>query len=267
MTAPRPAVAAVVITHGPHEDLPACLAAAAEQADELVVVANLPGRIEGLPAGATVVTQPKPVGYAANANAGVAATRAPYVVIANPDAVARPGAVETLVAFAEAHPRCGIAGPGLVYPDGSWQASRRSFPTVGGTVVRRTPLRLLFDPKKWQRRHYLLDDRPDEPVRADWLLGGFLLLRRQMLDDIGGMDAGFRLYGEDIDLGYRAAEAGWERWLVPAAVVQHRYGAVIDERFLSLRTWWHLRGMVRFVRKHPRSLLGRSGTRGRRGGT
>ena len=252
-----PRVAVVVITHGPHEDLPACLAAAAEQSDELVVVANLPGPIEGLPAKARVITQPRPQGYAANANAGVAATTAPYVVVANPDAIARPGAVATLADFAAAHPRAGVVGPEMVYADGSWQPTRRSFPTVLGTLVRRTPLRLLFDPKRWQRKHYLLDERPTEPVQGDWLLGGFLLLRREMLDEIGGMDAGFRLYGEDIDLGYRAAKAGWERWLVPAATVQHRYGAVIDQTFLSRRTWWHLRGMVRYVRKHPASLLGR----------
>ena len=220
-------------------------------------MANLPGPTEGLPATAHVITQPTPQGYAANANDGIAATSAPYVAIANPDAIAQPGAVETLVAFAEQHPRAGVIGPTMVYADGSWQASRRAFPTVLGTIVRRTPLRLLFDPKKWQKKHYLLDDRPTVPVQADWLLGGFLLLRREMVDDIGGLDAGFRLYGEDIDLGYRAAQHGWERWLVPDALVQHRYGAVIDQKFLSMRTWWHLRGMVRFVRKHPESLLGR----------
>ena len=46
-------------------------------------------------------------------------------------------------------------------------------------------------------------------------------MRRSMLDELGGLDAGFRLYGEDIDLAYRAAKAGWERWYVPDAVVRH----------------------------------------------
>jgi GT2 family glycosyltransferase len=125
---------------------------------------------------------------------------------------------------------------------------------VLGTAVRRTPLRWAFDPKTRQRGHYLLDERPEEPVEADWMLGGFLLLRRSMFDELGGLDEGFRLYGEDIDLAYRAAKAGWERWFVPGAVVEHAYEAVIDERFLTRRTLWHLRGMVRFVRKHPERL-------------
>ena len=79
-------------------------------------------------------------------------------------------------------------------------------------------------------------------------------MRRSMLEEIGGWDAGFRHYVEDIDVAYRAAQAGWERWLVPEAVVHHAYAAVIDKRFLSRHTLWHLRGMARFVRKHPERL-------------
>ena len=157
--------------------------------------------------------------------------------------------------FADAHPRCGIAGPAMLWPDGTPQPSRRRFPTVLGTLARRTPLRLLRPPYERQRAHYLLDERPQEPVQADWMLGAFLLQRRTMLEAIGGWDGGFRHYGEDIDLCYRAAKAGWERWYVPAAVVRHDYAAVIDRRFLTRHTLWHLRGMLRFARKHPERLL------------
>jgi GT2 family glycosyltransferase len=122
-------------------------------------------------------------------------------------------------------------------------------------LVRRTPLRLVFPPLARQRRHYHLDEQPTEPVQADWMLGAFLLQRRAMLDELGGWDGGFRHYGEDIDLCYRAAKAGWERWYVPEAVVRHEYAAVIDRRFLTRHTLWHLRGMLRFVRKHPERLL------------
>jgi GT2 family glycosyltransferase len=165
-------------------------------------------------------------------------------------------AVAELVCFADAHPRCGIAGPLIRWPDGRWQPSRRRFPTVGATLVRRTPLRRLFPPLERQRRHYGLDGGPPpEPVQADWLLGAFLLMRRTMLDELGGWDAGFRHYGEDIDLAYRAMQHGWERWQVPAAVVVHDWAQVIDRTFLSRHTLWHLQGMLRFVRKHPERLL------------
>jgi len=81
-----------------------------------------------------------------------------------------------------------------------------------------------------------------------------MLLRRSMLEELGGLDAGFRLYGEDIDLAYRAAKAGWERWYVPAAVVRHEWKRETDTRFLTRRTLWHWRGIARFVRKHPETL-------------
>ena len=64
------------------------------------------------------------------------------------------------------------------------------------------------------------------------MLGGSLLLRRAMLDELGGYDAGFRMYGEEIDLCYRAAKAGWERWYVPQAVVRHRWDALTDQTLL-----------------------------------
>ena len=246
-------VSAVVVTHGPEPGVDRCIASLAQQVDELLAIANLPVELE-LPSNGRLVVNARPGGFAANANRGIAETSGDYVVLANPDTVAAPDAVRILREFADEHPRCGIAGPQLRYPDGRWQPSRRRFPTVRGTLVRRTPLRYVAQPFERQRDHYLLDERPAEPVQADWMLAAFLLLRRQMLDELGGLDERFRLYGEDIELCYRAAKAGWERWYVPAAVVTHAYAAVIDRKLLTRRTLWHLRGMARFVRKHPERL-------------
>lgn len=247
-------VSAVVVSHRHARELERSLPALTPQVDELVVIANLPGSVETVPRGVRVLENPQPLSFAANVNVGIAATVGEYVLVANPDAVPESGAVASLVAFADAHPRCGISGPQLLWPDGGWQPSRRRFPTLRGTLVRRTPLRLLFPPFERQRLHYGLDERPEQPVQADWLLGAFLLMRRTMLAELGGWDGGFRHYCEDIDLCYRASKAGWERWYVPDAVVRHTYAAVIDRRFLSRHTLWHLRGMLRFVRKHPERL-------------
>ncbi len=248
-------VSGVVVSHGHAAELAELLPALAPQVDELLVVVNVPERLPQLPANARALENSEPRSLAGNVNAGIAATAGDFVVVANPDAVPKPDAVGVLREFAEAHPKCGIAGPRMVYSDGRWQPSRRRFPTVTGTLVRRTPLRRLFPPLEHQRRHYALDERPTGPVQAEWLLGAFVLARRAMLEELGGWDAGFRHYGEDIDLCYRAAKAGWERWYVPAALVRHEYAAVIDQRFLTRHTLWHLRGMLRFVRKHPERLL------------
>jgi N-acetylglucosaminyl-diphospho-decaprenol L-rhamnosyltransferase len=247
-------ISAIVVSHDQADALARCVGALLPEVDELLVVANTPSSAPALPDAIGVIQNDQPRGFAANANAGIARSRGDAVVVANPDAVPHPGAVATLADFMAGTERCGIAGPRLVYPDGRWQPSRRAFPTVSGTIVRRTPLRLVAGQHQ-QRAHYLLDERPLHPVRADWMLGAFLLCRRTMLNELGGFDDGYRLYCEDIDLSYRAARAGWERWYVPAAVVEHAYAAEIDRRFLTRRTLWHARGMARFVRKHPERLL------------
>ena len=247
-------ISGVVVSHGHARELEASLPKLAPQVDELVVVANLPNSLPADLQGARVIENERPRSYAANLNAAFARTAGELIAVCNPDAVPAPDAVRILADFMQSTPRCGIAGPQMFDPDGEWQPSRRRFPTVMGTVVRRTPLRRAFPPLERQRAHYLLDERPTEPVETDWMLGGFLLLRRTMLDEIAGYDPGFRMYGEEIDLSYRAAKAGWERWYVPAAVVRHRWDRLTDERFLTRRTLWHWRGMFRFVRKHPERL-------------
>jgi GT2 family glycosyltransferase len=247
-------VSAVVVSHGHRDELATSLPALLTQVDEAVVIVNIPGSEPEDPAGARVVVNSEPRSFAANINAGAAATSGELVLVANPDTVAEPGAIAELRAFMAGRPRCGVAGPQLMDPDGSWQPSRRRFPTVRGTIVRRTPLRRLRPPLEHQRAHYHLDERPSEPVPADWMLGGFLMFRRTMLDEIGGFDEGFRMYGEEIDLCYRAAKAGWERWYVPSAVVSHRWDAATDKSFFTRRTLWHWRGILRFVRKHPERL-------------
>ena len=250
-------VAAVVVSHGAGDaaHLPRSLPALLPQVDELVLVANIPGSAgDRLPDGVRVIHNERPLTYAANANLGIAATTGDYVIVSNTDVVPEPGCVAALVEFAETHARCGIAGPKLLNPDGSMQASRRRFPTIANTLVRRTPLRRLFPPLEWQRRHYMLDEPVEQPLQVETLLGAFLLCRRTALEQIGGWDPGYRHYIEDIDLTYRAMKAGWERWWVPQAVAHHEWQRESDRRFLSRMSWWHTRGMVRFLRKHPERL-------------
>ena len=251
-------VSAVVVSHGHAEELGRLLPALLPQVDELVVVANTPGSAAGVPEAVRVLENPRPLSARSEREPRdrgdgrrVGALREPGHA---PGAGRgrRPALTPRRRGRAPASSARSCAGR-----TGRWQPSRRRFPTVGGTLVRRTPLRRLRGGAYAQRDHYLLDERPSEPVQADWLLGAFLLQRRELLDELGGWDAGFRHYCEDIDLCYRAARAGWERWYVPAAVATHDYAAVIDKRFLSRHTLWHARGMARFVRKHPERLLAR----------
>ena len=248
-------VSAVVVSHGHARELELLVPALEPQVDELVVVANTPGSAPSrLPQTVRVLENARPLRLAENINLGVAATTGEWVLFANPDVVPEAAAVAALRGFVSKRSRCGIAGPRTLWPDGRWQPTRRSFPTVRGTIVRRTPLRRLFPPLERQRAHYHLDEDVAEPVEADWLLGAFLLLRRAMLVELGGFDEGYRHYVEDIDLCYRAMRAGWERWYVPTARVTHDWAQVTDRAFLSRNSLWHAQSMARFVRKHPETL-------------
>ena len=177
-------------------------------------------------------------------------------LFANPDVVPDAGAVAALArvrarrASAAASPgrgRCGRTARGSRPVAGSRRCAARS--CAGRRSAR------LFPPLERQRDHYLLDEDVDEPVEADWLLGAFLLMRRAMLDELGGWDEGYRHYVEDIDLCYRAMRAGLGALVRPAARVSRTTGPRSRDRsFLSRHTLWHARSMARFVREHPETL-------------
>ena len=248
-------VSAIVVSHGHAAELERSLPALASQVDDLLVIANVPGSVGAVPEGVRVLENERPLSFAANVNVGITATTGEYVLVANPDAYPEEGAIAELVRFADAHPKAGLVGPLVLWPDGTWQPSLRRFPTVLGTIWRRTPLRLLRRPYDHQVSHY--GTKPSEPVQGDWLLGGAcLLMRRWMLEQLGGWDGGYRHYVEDIDVAYRAAQAGWERWLVPDAVVRHDYAAVIDKRFLSRHTLWHAARNAALPPEAPRAAAG-----------
>ena len=165
----------------------------------------------------------RPLSFAANINLGIAATNGEYVLVANPDAVPEPGAVPALAAFADDRPRCGIAGPRMLWPDGSWQPSRRRFPTVA-RHARPAHAAAAARPtvSSTSASTTCLDER-SRPSRSKGTGCSVpsCSCGERCSSELGGWDAGYRHYCEDIDLCYRAAKAGWERWYVPQAVVSH----------------------------------------------
>src|SRR5205823_5141273 len=128
--------------------------------------------------------------------------------------------------------------------------SARRFPTPLATVVRRTPLRLIVRNSAAERSHLMLDEDLEVARDVDWLLGAALAMRSEALESVGGLDDGYRLYCEDIDLCWRLRERGWAVRYLPYATVEHRLDELTRRRFLTVRTVWHWRSMVRFIRHH-----------------
>jgi hypothetical protein len=118
------------------------------------------------------------------------------------------------------------------------------------TLLRRSPLRLLWPDTRGERRHLMLDTAFDQPATVDWLLGAALTVRTSVYRDLGGMDEGYRLYCEDIDFCRRAWEEAGSVVLLPDAVVEHDLSELTRRRFVTQATLWHMRSMARYLRLH-----------------
>lgn len=232
-----------------------CLDAVGDDVAERVVVDNASGdgSVERLrSAGVEVVAQASNDGFAAGVNAGFAATRAPVVVVLNPDTEPRPGAIARLVERLDDHPRLGLAAPRLVFDDGRAQPSAyKRFPGLGILFLELcTPLGYLLVHLPF------LDPYRGTPARH--VLGAAMAIRRSAYEDAGPFDERFFLYLEETDWQRRAHDRGWSVEVVEAAEVVHLVrggGDAADapsphfvrsaRRYLRLRG--HRDGVVRLV--------------------
>ncbi len=221
--------------------------------DEETLLREVPARFGDF---ATVLISPKNCGFGAGNNLAIRHAfeqGAPpdYVLCLNPDTEVRPGGVLELVRFMERHPRVGIAGSRFEHADGSeWPIAFR-FPTVlseveGGCVLR-VVSRLLA-------RHTVARQMGEAPERVDWLPGASMLLRRSMLEQVGGFDESYFLYYEETDLCLRALARGFETWHVPQSRVMHIRGqstgvTVLNEKPKRLPAYW-FESRRRYYRKN-----------------
>lgn len=142
-------------------------------------------------------------------------------VLINPDTRVRPGALQRLAAFAEAHPRAGLIGCRIVDEQGEVDRSAFRFPTLVSEAMAGVRLGLLWS--MFPDRVVAPEPR-DEAHRTDWVSGAAMAIRREVVEQIGLMDEGYFLYYEELDFALRAHRAGWECWHEPASEVVHLVG-------------------------------------------
>ena len=173
-----------------------------------------------------LIVLPENIGFAAACNQGILASTGKYCIFLNPDARVSPETVENMVHLAEENPRIGIIGPRVLDEDGgSVQPSYRSFPTTLTLFFHRfSILNRIFPNNPWRRRYLLLERPISEPTPVDWVSGCCMLVRRHVLNVLGGFDEQFFLYSEDVDLCLRARQAGWLTYYNPSTSVTHRIG-------------------------------------------
>lgn len=236
----------VIVTFRSAATLPACLASLAAEAGrlaaggtagvavELVLVENggdaaLPALAARLWPGAEVIVNAHNRGFAAAVNQGLArlaTTSARAVLLLNPDAVLLPGALGALLGALERSPRAGIVAPRLLDPRGRPVLSCYPFLSLATVAWRHFQVyRLLPNVVLGRYRAAALAPDARVPLVVEWAQGACLLVRRAVVEQVGGLDERFFFYGEEVDYCRRAARAGWQVLYVPTARVRHAEGS------------------------------------------
>ncbi len=188
------------------------------------------------------------LGFGAAMNTLIARSTAPWFFCLNSDAWPDPGALATLVAAAQAHPRAAAIAPRLERPDGELELSTLPFPSARIAAVLDLGLHRFMSPQ--HKADLLLEGwwRHDRPRAVDWAVGAALLFPRAALEVVGGFDERFFMYAEDLEWGWRAHRLGYETWFEPAAIVRHVGNASGEQSYSWRRTEAYLRNTHRFYR-------------------
>jgi len=211
---------------------------------------------------ATLIVNEENVGYPSANNQGLRAfgfqhvqngnpqTEVPrFALLLNSDTEIPPDALAKMLSFMAEHQKAGAAGPKLVRPDGSLDlACRRSFPTPEVSLYRMLGLSRLFPRSRRFGEYNLTYLDPDQPAEVDSVVGAFMLVRREAIQNVGLMDETFFMYGEDLDWAYRIKDAGWEIHYNPAVTVLHVKKASTRQNPRAQVEFY--RAMDIFYRKH-----------------
>jgi GT2 family glycosyltransferase len=195
------------------------------------------------------------VGFGAANNQAFAHAQGRYVLILNPDVHLDRSALHTLVDFMESRPQVGACGPKVLESDGR---------TISPWCARRDPgpLDVFFEyvflyrlfPRHRIFARYVMGAWDHADSRSvDALSGACLLVRREVVEQVGGFDERFFMYGEDLDLCRRIRRSGWEVCFVADAVVRHE-GARSTRQVSDRGARWAVESHVQYFRKWGGSL-------------
>lgn len=196
-----------------------------------------------------ILPQERNLGFGAGHNRAFEQSRGRFVFVLNPDSHLSSAAIVALIGCAEQHPESAIFGPRVLNPDGSVQHSARRFPTLAAGLYRHSVLGRLF-PNNPAVRNYLQTDWDHRDSReVDWVSGCAMLIRRSALVQMGGFEEVYYMYVEDVDICWRARQAGWTVWFCAQAEVTHRKARASDLA-PNRMIYHHHRSMYIFFRRH-----------------
>lgn len=171
-----------------------------------------------------IISNQQNKGFAAANNQAIRLAKGRYILFLNPDTLIHDGAVKTMVQFMEKRPKTGAIGCKLLNPDGSIQHSIRQFPNFsvalwGSTILERLPF-FRGKMKDFKMKGFTFD-RMEE---VDAVCGAALMVRKDLLDEVGEMDETYFMFIEELDLCRRIKAKGYTIYFLPDAVITHLGG-------------------------------------------
>jgi GT2 family glycosyltransferase len=191
------------------------------------------------------------LGYTHPMNQALKTGMGHYLMQLNPDTLVLAGAVDRLVEFLEAHSEVGICGPKVLNRDRTLQKPcRRGESRPWAVISYFTGLAALFPKSKLFGEYLMSYKDPDETHPVAGVAGSCMLIRRGVIEQIGYLDERFFAYQEDADFCFRARQAGWQIYYVPAAQIVH-FGGMGGSRVEPYRSIieWH-KSYFRYYRKN-----------------
>jgi hypothetical protein len=176
--------------------------------------------------------------------------RSRYFLLLNADTIVLPNAFDVMVSFLDSHPQAGIAGCKVVRSDGTldWPC-KRSFQTPSIFFYRALKLDRLFPKSKRFGRYHLTYLDEDETHEVDAVVGAFLMIRNETLNDIGLLDESLVVYSDDMDWCARAKAMNWKVYYHPEVQIIHfKSRSLVNRSYRSIYYWYY--STLAVYRKH-----------------
>jgi GT2 family glycosyltransferase len=197
------------------------------------------------------------LGFSRGNNVAIRQCQGRYIALVNPDVIVFPRCLDALAGFLDENPKAGNVGPRVFNPDMTQQSTCRRFPTLWNNFCSATHLGSIFKGSRFFAGEHMFYFPHDRTLQVDVIVGCFSMIRRQAFDEVGLLDDGLFMYGDDVDWCRRARNAGWEVFFYPGARAIHDRGkttAPYPVRFAVAQQ----RSVLRYWRKHhsPVEVLG-----------
>ncbi|MCP4005277.1 MAG: glycosyltransferase family 2 protein [bacterium] len=164
------------------------------------------------------------IGFAEANNRALAIAHGRYILLLNPDTIVRPESFRTMIELLDRETSAGAVGCKLVETNGDRQISARSYPTLTTYLYHFLGLEDRFPRSPRFGRFHMSYWEGDDARPVDWVCGASLMIRRELLDSVGGIDPYFFLTYDEVDWCHRIQDAGHEIWYTPDTEITHLVG-------------------------------------------